>query len=284
MSIRKSIREQIKRIPGSVRIYRALRPQAQNNNQARPDFLSMKEAIIHETLTSIEAQITDSSSQDELYENLRPLGLTNFGLVMLSMPDPSFPKLSRILPGMASEETQMQWTGAAGIQLLTQTVDFVRSVAFNFYRFTGESLENKTALDFGCGYGRIARLMYFLTTTDHFFAVDPWNRSIEECAAHGLTKNFLLSNWSAADLPTGQRKFSLIYSFSVFTHLSQAAARIALTTLLRHLEPNGLLVITIRPVEYWYFDKYTNDRKLSDLQVPLTIAKASHFSLTVRNR
>ena len=93
MSIRKSIREQIKRIPGSVRIYRALRPQAQNNNQARPDFLSMKEAIIHETLTSVEAQITDSSSQDELYENLRPLGLTNFGLVMLSMPDPEFSEI-----------------------------------------------------------------------------------------------------------------------------------------------------------------------------------------------
>ena len=267
MSIRKSIREQIKRIPGSVRIYRALRPQAPNNNQARTDFLNMKEAILHETLTSIEAQITDSSSQDELYEKLRPLGLTNFGLVMLSMPDPNFPKVSGILPAMASEETQMHWTGAAGVQLLTQSIDFVRSVAFNFHRFTGESLENKTVLDFGCGYGRIARLMYFLTTTDNFFAVDPMNGSIEECAAHGLTKNFLLSNWSATDLPTGQRKFSLIYSFSVFTHLSQAAARIALTTLLRHLEPNGLLVITIRPVEYWYIDKYTNDRKLSDLQV-----------------
>ena len=267
MSMRKSIREQIKRIPGSVRIYRALRPQAPNNNQARTDFLNMKEAILHETLTSIEAQITDSTSQDELYEKLRPLGLTNFGFVMLSMPDPGFPKISGVLPGMASEQTQMQWTGAAGIPLLIQTIDFVRSVAFNFHRFTGESLENKTVLDFGCGYGRIARLMYFLTTTDNFFAVDPMNGSIEECAAHGLTKNFLLSNWSATDLPTGQRKFSLIFSFSVFTHLSETAARIALTTLLRHLEPNGLLVISIRPVEYWYFDKYTNDRKLSDHQV-----------------
>jgi hypothetical protein len=53
----------------------------------------------------------------------------------------------------------------------------------------------------------------------------------------------------------------------VFTHLSEMAARIALTTLLRHLEPNGLLVITIRPVEYWYWDKYTNDRKMSVYQV-----------------
>ena len=267
MSIRKSIREQIKRIPGSVRIYRALRPQAPNNNQARTDFLNMKEAILHETLSSIEAQITDSTSRDELYEKLRPLGLTNFGFVMLSMPDPNFPKISGILPAMASEETQMHWTGAAGVQLLTQSIDFVRSVAFNFHRFTGESLENKTVLDFGCGYGRIARLMYFLTSTDNFFAVDPMTGSIEECAAHGLTKNFLLSNWSATDLPTGQRTFSLIFSFSVFTHLSEAAARIALATLLRHLEPNGLLVISIRPVEYWYFDKYTNDRKLSDHQV-----------------
>ena len=267
MSNKKSIRDQIKHIPGAVRIYRALRPQAQNSSQAGQGLSFVKEAIVSQTLKSIEGQITDLSSQDELYEKLRYLGLTNFGIVMLTMPNPDFPKISGILPRMASEETQMQWTGSAGISLLTQTIEFVRSVAFNFCKFTGEPLENKTVLDFGCGYGRIARLMYFLTSTDNFFAVDPWNRSIETCNAQGLTKNFLLSNWWPTDLPTGQRKFSLIYAFSVFTHLSEMAARIALTTLLRHLEPNGLLVITIRPVEYWYWDKYTNDRKMSVYQV-----------------
>ncbi len=162
----------------------------------------------------------------------------------------------------------MQWTGSAGIPLLTQTMGFVRSVAFNFYRFTGEPLENKTVLDYGCGYGRIARVMYFLTSTDNFFAVDPWHRSIEACNTQGLRKNFLLSNYSSTDLPTGQREVSHSFTHSqLFTHLSEMAASVALTTLLRHLEPNGLLVITIRPVEYWYRDKYTNDRKMSDHQV-----------------
>ncbi len=267
MSIKKSIRDQIRRIPGSIRIYRALRPQAQISTQTRPNPSLVEEAIIRETLTSIESQITDSTTQDDLYEKLRYLGLTSFGLVMLSMPDPDFPKMSALLPGMASEETQMQWTGSVGIPLLTQTIDFVRSVAFNFSRFTGESLQNKTVLDFGCGYGRIARLMYFLTSTDNFYAVDPWHGAIENCNSRGLTKNFLVSNWSPTDLPTGQKKFSFIYAFSVFTHLSEAAARTALTTLLRHLEPNGLLVITIRPVEFWYGDKYTNDRNLCDRQI-----------------
>ena len=267
MRIKKSLREQIKRIPGSVRIYRALRPQPQSSRQTPLELLLVKEAIVQETLTRIEGQITDSSSQDELYEQLRYLGLTNFGLVMLTMPNPDFPKISKILPRMASAETQMQWTGSAGVSLLTQTIDFVRSVAFNFHKFTGESLEDKTVLDFGCGYGRIARLMYFFTLTDDFFAVDPWDKSIEECSAHGLTKNFLMSDWSPTDLPTGDRKFALIYAFSVFTHLSERVARIALTTLLRHLEPNGLLVITIRPVEYWYWDKFTNDRKMSGHQI-----------------
>src|SRR4029077_744564 len=48
-----------------------------------------------------------------------------------------------------------------------------------------------------------------------------------------------------------QAHLDLIYAFSVFTHLSERAAIMALTTLRRYVARGGLFVITIRPKEYW---------------------------------
>jgi SAM-dependent methyltransferase len=224
--------------------------------------------VVDHKLKDIENIVKDSTSQDELFESLRSLGLEDFGLLLLSMPNPAYPKISNILPRMASEEIQRNWTGDAGVNLLRHTLNFVRSIAYYFSKYTGETLENKTILDFGCGYGRIARLMYYFTNPDNFFAVDPWDKSLEICNADGLIKNFYLSDYLPAQLPTGDKKFSLIYAFSVFTHLSEKATRISLNTLLNHLEPNGLLVITIRPIEYWSFEgnfdsPETRDRLIS---------------------
>ena len=241
-----SLRSVVKRIPGCAPLYRALKPPAQ---PAAEKYVFLQ--ILDEQIRKIENQIDATTTRDELFEKLRYLGLGNFGLLMLSMPNADYPKISALLPRMASVEAQMAWTGSSGMPLLQQTLDFVNSIANHYTRYTGQPLQNQTILDFGCGYGRIARAMYYFTNSDNFFAVDPWDRSIEMCRHDGLIKNFLLSDWLPSSLPTGSRKFSLIYSFSVFTHLSERATRAALNTLLRHLEPNGLLAITIRPVEHW---------------------------------
>jgi hypothetical protein len=43
----------------------------------------------------------------------------------------------------------------------------------------------------------------------------------------------------------------LIWAFSVFTHLSPIVAEKSLETLSNYLSKDGVLVITIRPFEYW---------------------------------
>jgi len=48
-----------------------------------------------------------------------------------------------------------------------------------------------------------------------------------------------------------QRQFDLIYAFSVFTHLSEKTTHIVLNTLRRYISDAGLLVLTVRPKEYW---------------------------------
>ena len=227
--------------------------------------------IVGQELYRIENSIRDSTSLDKLFEDLRCcLGLDDFGTLLWSMPNTAYPEMLKILPKMATDEVQRNWTGNSGTHLLKQTISFVRSVAHNFCKFYGNTLDNQSILDFGCGYGRIARLMYYFTSSDNLFGVDPWDKSIEICHSDGLPeRNFLLSDYLRVDLPTGDRKFALIYAFSVFTHLSKRATITAIETLLRHLESRGLLVIKIRPVEYWNVDGNAKQLSLVDQQISL---------------
>ncbi len=182
---------------------------------------------------------------------LRKLRLEEFGEVLLDMPDEKFPRLSKLLPAMASPEVQRSWTGTSGAPLLQQTIEFVQAVEGNFERITGRGLKNSKVLDFGCGYGRIARLMYYFTPPSQLFCVDPWDESIRLCRESRLPGNFFISDYVPRSLPFRDADFDLIYCFSVFTHLSKKTARVVLRLLRRYIADGGMLVITVRPEEYW---------------------------------
>lgn len=188
---------------------------------------------------------------DEALDKLRGLSLDDFGQFMLELPNDHFPNLSTVLPRMASEEVQKNWTGNSGLGLLQQTTAFIRSVSYNYQRLLGEDLAQRAILDFGCGYGRILRLMYYFSSPALIWGVDPWQRSIEICRADAVLGNLAVSDYLPRFLPVGLSHFKLIYAFSVFTHLSERATTLALATLRRYIADDGLLVITIRPAEYW---------------------------------
>jgi SAM-dependent methyltransferase len=189
-------------------------------------------------------------TRDAAFRRLRILGLDDFGEVLLGMPSAAHPKLSSLLPSMASDEIQDGWTGNHGLPLLTQSGAFVRSLAFNFSRFTGRSIQEARILDYGCGYGRLARLMYYFVDTPALVGVDPYDQSIEECRSAGLGPRFLLSDYLPTRLPTSIR-FNLAYAFSVFTHTSKRATLAALGAIRAQMSPGGVLCLTIRPLEYW---------------------------------
>lgn len=210
--------------------------------------------FVTDELSRIERAIDHGVDRATLLQELRVLGLDDFAQVMFTMPDTRYPRISTLLPVMASEKVQRDWTGASGGHLMMQTLDFVRSVVYNYTKFSGRSLDDADVLDFGCGYGRIARLMYYFVDPSRFHGVDPWDESIRICAADGLTENFSVSDYLPTDLPTGAATFDLIYAFSVFTHLSERATRTSIDTLLGKLKPDGVLTITIRPIEYWQVD------------------------------
>lgn len=201
-------------------------------------------------LEAAERKSQDAGIDGALNE-LRRLSLDEFGQVLLDMPNPQFPGLSRVLPSMASDEVQRRWTGACGRKLLGQSISFVRATALRFHSFTGRSLDDCKMLDFGCGYGRLIRLMYYFTNPDNIWGVDPWEVSIGFCRAAGMPGKFAISECLPEELPVDDARFDFIYAFSVFTHLAERATTVALATLARYIKPDGVLAITIRPKEYW---------------------------------
>jgi SAM-dependent methyltransferase len=196
-------------------------------------------------------QAVSTGEADKGLRHLRHLSLDDFGQLLFGLPDDSLPNLSAVFPRMASDDIQQSWTGNSGLPLLQRTSSFVRSVAYNCQTLLGHGINDRTILDFGCGYGRIIRLMYYYSSPARIWGLDPWEKSIELCRADGVLGQLAVSDYLPTALPVGDTSFDLIYAFSVFTHLSERAATLALTTLRRYVASGGLFVITIRPTEYW---------------------------------
>ena len=78
---------------------------------------------------------------EDCLRQLRGLCLDEFALVLHGIPDERYPGLSSVLPAMASVDVQRDWTGAAGVPLLTLRVAFIEKIRRHFMQVTGRPLE-----------------------------------------------------------------------------------------------------------------------------------------------
>lgn len=203
-----------------------------------------------------EMMARDGAPLDAVLDALRQLSLDDFGRLLFALPAPNeYPHLSAMLPPMAPAQIQVDWTGAAGIELLRQSTSFIRQLENNCVRYLGRGLHGQKILDFGCGYGRLFRLLYYYSNPDLLWGIDAWQRSLDLCTQARLPGNFGLSTSVPDELPVGDTKFDVAFAFSVFTHLAPAAAEASLEAVRRAMKPGGLFVATIRNAEFWpYLD------------------------------
>lgn len=190
-------------------------------------------------------------SLDAALRMLRRLPLDAFGETLLDMPDPALPALSGLLPAMASAETQQAFTGAAGRTLLPESLAFVRALMAVWQRLGTRPLAEAKILDYGCGYGRLLRLLLHAADPGQLFGCDPWDRAIDLCRQDRIPVDLQVTPYLPERLPYPAGSFDLVYAFSVFTHTSRRATRQALAAIRAATAPGGLLVATIRPVVYW---------------------------------
>ncbi|MER8922456.1 class I SAM-dependent methyltransferase [Mesorhizobium sp. M0802] len=204
-------------------------------------------------LNAAESSAANGCTVEEALVFLRRMSLDDFGLFMISLPNKHYPGLSRLLPAMASDDVQKTWTGASGLDLYRQTASFARQLENNYTRHVKKPLAGSDILDFGCGYGRILRMMYYYSDPSHIWGVDAWDKSLDLCREARMHGKFAQSERMPSGLPVNDQRFDLIFAFSVFTHLAPATAKTCLAALRNHIKPGGLLVATIRPIEFWPF-------------------------------
>jgi SAM-dependent methyltransferase len=234
--------------------------------------------VYTKNIVSDAESIAEKGSITAVLRVLRKLPLSDFGELMWMLPSGEYPNLSSILPKMADVEVQNAWTGANGYTLLIQTTAFIRTLAYAYLKLTGSEPHGATTLDYGCGYGRMIRLMYYFIDPNSLWGLDPWDEAIRICQSDRLAGNFAVTDFLPTRLPVGDSKFDVAYAFSVFTHTSERATRTALQSLRKCIAPSGLLAISIRPREYWASDpRVQNEKeKLEHLHDAVGFAFAPH--------
>ena len=208
------------------------------------------ESSVNEIVAEAERLANGGAHINDVLRCLRRLSLAEFGHLLLGIPNPNYPALSKALPRMAAVAVQREWTGADGPLLLEQTLSFTTVLTNRYRAQAAKGLSNARVLDFGCGYGRIMRAMYYFCDPEQLYGCDPRAASLEHCRNDGMLGNFAASEYLPPRIPF-ETKFDLAYAYSVLTHTSLRATKQCLDVLAAACAAEGMLAITIRPVEYW---------------------------------
>jgi hypothetical protein len=146
------------------------------------------------------------------------------------------------IPDLPPPKIQVRFTGASGRENLTQ--------AFEFYKFVLDRLPPERGaqyhiLDFGGGWGRILRFFLRDIPAERLVLADCLTDAID-CANSLHPPYNVVKSGVAPPLPFNRASVGSCYAYSVFSHLSEKAARNWITHLGEVLVDGGKLFITTR--------------------------------------
>lgn len=186
----------------------------------------------------------------DVYKVLQRLPFADFCNLNLKVTS-QYPNLKKILPIMPSDDIQKQRVGDFGHSLMVRTCSIARLIQILSFKVTGTGLEDKKILDYGCGWGRLLRIMNYFTDMKDIYGVDVVQSALDECKASHIPNQIALCNRTPTELPFGNIKFNLIFSFSVFTHIPKLIASTVLRATRKRISEDGVFIITIRSYEFW---------------------------------
>lgn len=158
------------------------------------------------------------------------------------------PALREFLPGLPEEKIQLRFTGNAGDKTLTEGFHAYRLFK-NIVRKHCGAFVSRDILDFGCGWGRIIRFFLKETSPERLWGVDCLEEAIQICKETNRWCKFQLIQ-PRPPMSFPDESFDLIYSYSVFSHLSEDVHLQWLEEFRRLLRPKGLLIATTWPRDY----------------------------------
>lgn len=151
------------------------------------------------------------------------------------------------LPGLPPDDVQKRFTGSCGTENLLQ--------AFSFYRYVRaicnlNKNRNVKILDFGGGWGRIARFFLRDTLPKNIYISDCLTDSIEWLLSTSNPCNVVKNDPLPPINGLAGKRFDVIYAYSVFSHLSEEYTCPWISYLLDLLQPKGHLIFTTRGLRF----------------------------------
>lgn len=198
-------------------------------------------------LGQIEAELTAGGAENP-YSLFRGLD-DELWAALLTREYSGYPEIRKLLPGHPDPSLQIMWNGATGMKLAAQSAAFYRKLHEVQGEFGPTSLAGSRVLDFGVGWGRLARFLARDLEPGNLYGCDPVEQILDVCREAGLPAELARSEFLPDSIPF-EVDFDLVYSFSVFTHISEVASNKCLAAIHASQSPGGLFVVTVRPPSY----------------------------------
>jgi SAM-dependent methyltransferase len=173
-------------------------------------------------------------SQDEWFEK-----------VCLSYSHPPVAVGGMQLPGFPPDQIQINTTGAAGPGTLKEAFVFYQDCVQTFQSLETPLRQDSRLLDFGVGWGRIARFFLRDIPLQNIHGLDVTEEFIAMCKCTFASENFHVT---APYPPTSlaAETFNFVVGYSVFSHLSEHACKQWMSEFHRLLVPGGVVALTTR--------------------------------------
>jgi 2-polyprenyl-3-methyl-5-hydroxy-6-metoxy-1,4-benzoquinol methylase len=165
---------------------------------------------------------------------------------------------------LPAESVQLQFTGLSLRQTFIQGLTYLKlckKIADRQNR-SFERQGSSSVVDFGSGWGRITQLLSLYFDPNRILGCDVMDTAIDEAKRNGVRAEFISTEpWP----PTRMQNETVdyIFSYSVFSHLSEDNARAWIREFHRILRPGGLVFITTRHREF--FDYLETLREKTDI-------------------
>jgi cyclopropane fatty-acyl-phospholipid synthase-like methyltransferase len=147
------------------------------------------------------------------------------------------------LPSFKTGRITQEEARATGYTQLAKLADMIEAR-------TGASLESRTALDFGCGWGRLA--LPLAERCEHVFGVEVSQLVLNEAERIATEASVTNVEWLQVDrLEELRGRYDLVISVLVFQHIPVAEGERLFTTLVRGLRPDGVgaIELVLRPAK-----------------------------------